>query len=67
MKIHNFSRFDMQKVMEILTEIEIEYREEAPKHTPERALVFLATARGASIAKKRISDYLKKKYNILKL
>lgn len=63
-KVSNFTREDIRTIFRILTLVEIEYKEEAPKHESSRQLMFLATARGASIGKKRIREFLKGKYNI---
>ena len=63
-KVTTFTREDIRTIFRILTLIEIEYKEEAQKHEALRKLMFLATARGASIGKKRIREFLKGKYNI---
>lgn len=63
-RIHTFTREDIKTIFRILTSIEMEYKEEVHKHEPLRQLTFLATARGASIGKKRIREFLKGKYNI---
>ena len=63
-KVMSFTREDVRMIFRILTSVEIDYKEEAPKHESLRQLMFLATARGASIGKKRIREFLKGKYNI---
>lgn len=65
--ITNFPRYDLRRILQLLDETEDAYREQANNLDDIQKLYQLAAARGVSAAKAKIKEYLKTKYNILKL
>lgn len=65
--ITEFPRYDLRKIIQILDEAELDYRKQAENLDDIQKLYQLAAARGVATAKAKIKEFLKTKYNILRL